>query len=1068
MRQKFIIKTDCILGEDKMIYKMNINNYNYFFTDKIAKRGKSYYRDNRVRNMMKRPDGKYQLSVRGDSQTYRVVADIRKNGDIEDIECNCPYSYGDYCKHEYAALMYLSDIFESDIADKSSQYTSMLITAYTKNAVANAEEPVTIEPELILEKNAYDKSCELFFKLKIGRDKKYAVNDINNLENNFKCQYSKQYGKNFEFVHNYNAIDVKSRKVMELAFDIYKQNNDYYRYGSSKQFKLEGKFLERFLEIYDGEKLIISGTPFKVTEGEPQIKLTLKSIGNGNVKFLAAAHVEYLGSAEYGYFLSEDHQTIYKTSGKYAQTVEPLIKVLKNTKEMFVAKNDISAFYNTVVKQLGKYIDIDMEGLDENIIPPQLSVQLYADVNDNDEICAVLKFTYGDKVYSAFYDKASNPFVDSAGETTALNMVKKYFRYDERDFKHPLKIVNDSDIFEFISGGIQALSKNMEVYVSDKFKHMNVRKSVKTNVGVRAESGLLDIDISSSGYTTEELLELLGAYRKGKKYHRFKDGSFTVIDDGIKELDTLTKELNITDKAFLKENISVPMYRMLYLNGMQSDSESIRLKRSEDFKKLADAYQNALEDENTYSLPETLENIMRDYQKYGFRWLKTLSTYRMGGILADDMGLGKTIQAISLMLNEKETSADGHKKQFIVICPSSLTINWQNEIERFAPSLSTVCLNGTAAERNRLFEEIENYDVVITSYATVLRDIGKYENMHFAVQFLDEAQNIKNHNTQSAKAVKSIKSDLRFALTGTPVENTLAELWSIFDFIMPGYLHGYSYFKKTYELPIVKKNDKSAVKSLQRMTSPFILRRLKKEVLTELPDKTETVLITEMDEEQKKLYFAHAAQIKAELKTLDDKSDKIKILAMLTRLRQICCDPSLVYENYEGESAKLEQCMELVKSCVESGHKILLFSQFTTMLDTISERLNEENITYFTLTGQTKAKERLNLVNSFNENDVNVFLISLKAGGTGLNLTGADIVIHFDPWWNLSAENQASDRVYRIGQKNNVQIYKLITKDTIEEKMRDLQIKKANLFDTAVGGEGDITNMTADEIIGLL
>ncbi|MBQ3691803.1 MAG: DEAD/DEAH box helicase family protein, partial [Clostridia bacterium] len=334
------------------------------------------------------------------------------------------------------------------------------------------------------------------------------------------------------------------------------------------------------------------------------------------------------------------------------------------------------------------------------------------------------------------------------------------------------------------------------------------------------------------------------------------------------------------------------------------------------------------------------------------------------------MGLGKTIQAIALMLSTKENSEE--HRQCLVITPSSLTINWENEIKKFAPSLEAVCLNGSAAERKKLFEDIDKYDVVITSYSTILRDIDKYENITFALQIIDEAQNIKNHNTQSAKAVKAIKSDLRFALTGTPIENTLAELWSIFDFVMPGYLYNYSYFKKNYETPIVKKNDEKAIKSLQRLISPFILRRMKKEVLTELPEKTETILFTEMEKEQKKIYTANAAQVRGELKELDS-SDKIKILAMLTRLRQLCCDPSLVYDNYDGGSAKLEQCIELVKSCIEAGHKILLFSQFTSMLELLERELKALGIEYYKITGQTSKEERIKLVRSFNENEVPLF-----------------------------------------------------------------------------------------------
>lgn len=431
------------------------------------------------------------------------------------------------------------------------------------------------------------------------------------------------------------------------------------------------------------------------------------------------------------------------------------------------------------------------------------------------------------------------------------------------------------------------------------------------------------------------------------------------------------------------------------------------------------------------------------------------------------MGLGKTIQAISLLLDEKNRSETHYPS--IVVCPSSLTLNWENEVKKFAPSLRTLVISGNLATRDELFERINDCDLVITSYSLIGRDIEKYKNINFRFHFIDEAQYIKNHNTLTAKAVKSIKSEIRFALTGTPVENSLAELWSIFDFIMRDYLFGYSHFKKTFETPIVSKNDTNSVKALQKLVSPFILRRLKKEVLTELPDKTETILYAQMESEQSKLYSANVAQIKSQLKNnTDDGKGRIEILAMLTRLRQICCDPSLVYENYKGESTKLQQCLELVESCVCSGHKVLLFSQFTSMLDIIANELNKREIGFYSITGKTKSSERIKLVNRFNEDDTGVFLISLKAGGTGLNLTGADIVIHYDPWWNISAENQASDRAYRIGQKRNVQVYKLIVRNTIEENIRRLQQSKAELYDIAVSGEGDIMHMSAEEIIEIL
>lgn len=527
--------------------------------------------------------------------------------------------------------------------------------------------------------------------------------------------------------------------------------------------------------------------------------------------------------------------------------------------------------------------------------------------------------------------------------------------------------------------------------------------------------------------------------------------------------------MNISNKELIKSKLQIPAYRMLYLDSLQN-KKSLHTDYSEEFKKTVGSYRTAIGNIDDINVPSTLADIMRDYQKYGFRWLKTICTYKFGGILADDMGLGKTVQAISLMLDEKERS-DRHVTNLIV-CPSSLVLNWENEIAKFAPQLRVISVMGTAAARAKLFDKIlsEEYDAVITSYTLLARDIDKYENLRFRLHFIDEAQYIKNHNTQASKAVKAIRSEIRFALTGTPVENSLAELWSIFDFIMPGYLFGYTYFKRTFEEPIITKKSENTTQSLQSSVAPFILRRLKKEVLNELPEKTETVLLSDMTGKQHKLYTALAATLKSSVGEGfgGNQKEHIEILAMLTRLRQICCDPHLVYENYTDKSAKLEQCIELLESCADSGHKILLFSQFTSMMDIISQRLREKNISFYTLKGSTKPKDRIRMVNEFNENDVKVFLISLKAGGTGLNLTGADIVIHYDPWWNVSAENQASDRVYRIGQKKNVQIYKLIARHSIEENILKLQQNKSELSNMIYDEKADITKMSAEDILKIL
>ena len=445
------------------------------------------------------------------------------------------------------------------------------------------------------------------------------------------------------------------------------------------------------------------------------------------------------------------------------------------------------------------------------------------------------------------------------------------------------------------------------------------------------------------------------------------------------------------------------------------------------------------------------------------------------GILADDMGLGKTVQLLCVVCKYLEDETEKNKKPTLVVCPSSLCLNWQNEIEKFTQGVTSEVIHGSLQDRMRKIAEINNYNIVITSYELLKRDIDEYKKYNYKFKYIiaDEAQYIKNNNTQNAKAIKDIISETRFALTGTPIENSLSELWSIFDFIMPGYLFRYRKFKELYETPIMRDNDEIVMQKLKKLIEPFVLRRIKKEVLTELPDKTVTVLSSQMLEEQEEIYLSYLTQAKKsameEIKENGIDKSQIKILALLTRLRQVCCHPSLFIENYEGGSGKLNQCIEIIKDAIQSGHKILLFSGYTAMFDIIEKELKKEQISYLKLTGQTKVSDRINLVDEFNNNpDKKLFLISLKAGGTGLNLVGADMVIHYDPWWNVSSENQATDRTYRIGQKRNVQVYKLITKNSIEEKIYDLQKRKEALIDNMLStNQTFISKLSKEEIMNL-
>lgn len=431
---------------------------------------------------------------------------------------------------------------------------------------------------------------------------------------------------------------------------------------------------------------------------------------------------------------------------------------------------------------------------------------------------------------------------------------------------------------------------------------------------------------------------------------------------------------------------------------------------------------------------------------------------------------GKTLQIIALLKSEinKDKSCTS-----IVICPSTLVLNWKAEVEKWSNNIETLIIHGNAEERKKLIETCDKYNLVITSYDLLKRDVDEYSEKSFKYVIADEAQYIKNFTTQNATALKSLKGETKFALTGTPIENSVAELWSIFDFIMPGYLYNYNKFKNKFENPILKDENMETLTRLKKLISPFILRRLKNDVLTELPAKNVTIMQNEMEEEQQKIYLSYLAQTKKEiaeeLNVNSLEKSKFKILMLLTRLRQICCHPSLFIENYKGRSGKLDQCLDLVQDAIDSGHKILLFSSYTSMFEIIEKELNRQKVNYLKLIGDTPVSKRIELVDEFNNNDeIKVFLISLKAGGTGLNLTSADVVIHYDPWWNVSSENQATDRAYRIGQKNSVQVYKLITGNSIEEKINKMQERKQKLSEDILSTEETfISKMSKEEILDL-
>ena len=616
--------------------------------------------------------------------------------------------------------------------------------------------------------------------------------------------------------------------------------------------------------------------------------------------------------------------------------------------------------------------------------------------------------------------------------------------------------------------GTEALMELGEVRCTNRFRNHHTLKTVKVAVGVSLSGGLLDLDISTDDISLQELLDILKSYQLKKKYYRLKSGEFVNLQEqDLQSLADLMKTLHLTPREFVKGKMHIPAYRTLYLDQMLESNENIYANRDRHFREIVKSFKTI--NDADFEEPESLSKIMRKYQKNGYKWLRTLEAWRFGGILADDMGLGKTLQVIAVLLAAKQEGKTGTS---LVVAPAALVFNWGEELARFAPELKVSLITGSQFERQMKLQAYTDSDVLVTSYDLLKRDIDQYENIEFLYQIIDEAQYIKNHTTAAAKSVKVIHSQTRYALTGTPIENRLSELWSIFDYLMPGFLYGYDTFKKEFETPIVKNEDQEAMTRLQKMVSPFVLRRLKEDVLKDLPEKLEEVRYVKFEDAQQKLYDAQVAHMKEKIAQQDAgefNKSKLQILAELTKLRQICCSPSLCFENYRGESAKAESCMQLIQSAIDGGHRMLLFSQFTSMLAILQELLEKENLPYFIITGETSKQTRQELVKQFNAGTIPVFLISLKAGGVGLNLTGADVVIHYDPWWNQAVQNQATDRAHRIGQTKKVTVYKLIARNTIEEKIQKLQAAKQDLAEQIISGDmGQLGSMSREDLLGLL
>lgn len=560
------------------------------------------------------------------------------------------------------------------------------------------------------------------------------------------------------------------------------------------------------------------------------------------------------------------------------------------------------------------------------------------------------------------------------------------------------------------------------------------------------------------------------AIRSGRPYIRTEDGGFVEYTN-TDELEALAEFLERSESRGKGRYAS----RLYFAPELAALLERSRIQQREETDAALEAFLDQAREGaaiEPVKLPGDLEQVLRSYQKSGVSWLAFLRRYGFGGILADDMGLGKTLQVLAFLAVLKEKEGP---KPSLIICPKTLLLTWAEEAKRFTPGLSVLVVEGTSAERKQLLADVSSYDIVITSYSTLQRDIRAYAHLPaFRVVALDEAQYVKNAATSTAKAVKLVPAETRLGLTGTPLENGVRELWSIFDYLMPGFLGESASFRRKFERPIAERQDTGALEALRRRVRPFMLRRTKSSELKDLPPKIEQVSHSSLTPEQVVVYGRALEEVRGQvLKAVEERGfqrARIEILTALMKLRRICDHPSLVdprLPRTEELSGKMEQCLELVRQAREGGHKVLLFSQFTTMLDILREALDRHGIGHCTIEGKTRDRD-VQIQRFCNDASITVFLLSLRAGGTGLTLTEADTVILFDPWWNPMVERQAMDRAHRIGQTKTVNVYKLVTKGTVEEKVVALQERKSALFEALMQENPDLaTALTWEDVQGL-
>lgn len=1088
-------------------------------------KGLAYYEAGKVTLLPSEDESPIYDSTVDGNERYQISVEIDQHGDIH-AGCTCAEYYASnlYCQHIAAVLIKLQSMEQADApiglapsllhpyeqqVKTSSRYPSKL-TAVHATAIPSAvrdaqltknvldlfshspriasqvhhrfDTRTVLQVEFICKPVRYGvRKTLLGVELRLGPGRLYIVQQLREFLERLSRKEAFEFSKHFTYNPEQHSFTPEDDAILQQLIQIYHYEKMVQETASPKTLltsSISGKRMllipgfawESLLPLwtaashvklvvnevtYSGIHVTDEGLPlrFSFDEGDRDKEGYQMSVQGLDELIVLDAYHMVLWEGKLA-ALPEEH------SKRIAGLQDMLEAYHQN--QLTIAPAHIESFMEQVVPGLMKLGQVQIsQQISARMVKTSLQARLYLD-RIKDRLLASLEFQYGNITINPLEARLPSQLHDQilirdGEQEQAILALMEQVNFAKTESGYFLE--DEESEYDFLYHIVPQLEKWLKVYATTAVKirllKLNTPPKVTVNVDERTE--WLEFKFDIDGIPESHIRKLLKALEEKRRYYRLPNGALLPLEtDEFQELISFMNETGIRQLDQSSGMLRVPAVRWLHL--IDQDLQSRTIKLGKQLRKLLENMRNP--DNLDFPIPESLQPVLRDYQQYGYQWLKTLAHYHFGGILADDMGLGKTVQSIAFLLSVLPEIRKGDEPALIV-APASLVYNWMYELQKFAPEIRTAIADGPQSERNRLLQDGSKYDVIITSYPLLRRDIEWYAKQSFHTLILDEAQMFKNHTTQTAQAVKEIRAVYRFALTGTPIENHLEELWSIYDAVFPELFQS----KKAF-------HDLTR-EQVARRIRPFLLRRLKRDVLKELPEKIEAIQTSELLDEQKKLYVAYLAKLREEtLKHLDHDTlnkNKIKILAGLTRLRQICCHPALFIEDYKGSSAKFEQLLDVIEECRSAGKRMLIFSQFTQMLGIISQELAVQGVAHYYLDGSTPKAERVELCNRFNEGERDVFLISLKAGGTGLNLTGADTVILYDLWWNPAVEQQAADRAYRIGQKKVVHVIRMITRGTIEDKMTELQERKKHMIDEVIQpGEQALSSLTEEDIREIL